>query len=106
MSLATQEGLLKQRPNERPFVLTRATYAGGQRYAAVWTGDNAATWLHLKDGIGTLLGMGISGFPFVGSDIGGFVDSAPAYADLYTRWMQVGAFYPFMRAHAVLESAQ
>lgn len=104
MSLATQEGLLKQRPNERPFVLTRATYAGGQRYAAVWTGDNVATWLHLKDGIGTLLGMGISGFPFVGSDIGGFVDSAPADADLYTRWMQVGAFYPFMRAHAVLEA--
>ena len=101
MSLATQEGLLQQRPDLRPFVLTRATYAGGQRFAAVWTGDNVADWLRLKDGLGTLLGMGISGFPFVGNDIGGFNDSGAGDADLYTRWMEAGAFFPFMRAHTV-----
>ena len=54
MSRATRDGLLKLRPHERPFVLTRATYAGGQRYAAVWTGDNTADWQHLSDGITTL----------------------------------------------------
>jgi alpha-glucosidase len=104
MSLATQEGLLQRRPDQRPFVLTRATYAGGQRYAAVWTGDNVASWAHLKSGIGTLLGMGISGYPFVGSDIGGFSELGPADAELFTRWMQAGAFFPFMRAHTILEA--
>ena len=104
MSLATQEGLLQHSPNQRPFVLTRATYAGGQRYAAVWTGDNVAGWRHFKDGVGTLLGMGISGYPFVGNDIGGFSDSGPADAELFTRWIQAGAFFPFMRAHTVPEA--
>jgi len=100
MSRATRDGLLQLRPDERPFVLTRATYAGGQRYAAVWTGDNTADWSHLRDGITGLLGMGISGFPFVGNDIGGFAGIGSA--DLWTRWAQAGAFFPFMRAHAVL----
>ncbi|MGA2115139.1 MAG: TIM-barrel domain-containing protein [Bryobacteraceae bacterium] len=105
MSRATQEGLLQLHPDQRPFVLTRSTYAGGQRYAAVWTGDNVADWPHLEDGLGTLLGMGISGFPFVGNDIGGFKDSGPADADLFTRWMEAGTFFPFMRAHTVPEAA-
>ncbi len=34
-------------PDERPFVLTRAAYAGAERYAATWTGDNSATWNHI-----------------------------------------------------------
>lgn len=100
MSRATFEGLSKLRPNERPFVLARATYAGGQRYAAIWPGDNTADWSALRQTISTLLGMGVSGFPFVGSDIGGYAHRPSA--ELFTRWLQVGVFSPFMRVHAEL----
>ena len=61
-SRATYEGLLKLRPNVRPFVMTRATYAGGQRYAVTWTGDNNATWDHLKLMVHQLLNLGLSGW--------------------------------------------
>jgi alpha-glucosidase len=97
MTRSTYEGLLRLRPRERPFVLTRATYAGGQRFAAVWPGDNTSDWSALSQGLAVLLGMGLSGFPFVGTDIGGFAE-APS-AELFTRWLQVGVFHPFMRAH-------
>jgi alpha-glucosidase len=97
MTQSTHEGLLRLRPNERPFILTRASFAGGQRYAAAWPGDNVSDWTALRQSIPMLLGMGLSGFPFVGVDIGGFAD-APT-AELFTRWMQAGVFYPFMRTH-------
>ena len=97
---ATREGLLRLRPNERPFVLTRASYAGGQRYSAMWPGDNISTWDHLRATIPMLTGMGLSGLSFVGSDIGGFA-GVPS-AELYTRWLQTGVFYPFMRTHTTL----
>lgn len=100
MTRASFEGLSRLRPNERPFVLTRASFAGGQKYAAVWTGDAPAGWASLRQSISTLLGMGISGFGFVGSDIGGFVH--PSTAELFTRWLQAGVFYPFMRVHTDL----
>lgn len=100
MTRATREGLLRLRPEARPFVLTRASFAGGQRYAALWPGDNVSDWSHLRQSIPTLLGMGLSGLPFVGSDIGGFA-GAPS-AELFTRWLQLGAFYPFMRTHTAL----
>src|SRR5437762_6054005 len=96
-SRSTYEGLQRLRPYARPFVLTRATYAGGQRYAAVWAGDNVSEWTHLRGSIPLLLGMGLSGLPFVGVDIGGFAE-APS-AELFTRWLQLGVFYPFMRTH-------
>jgi alpha-glucosidase len=102
MSRATFEGLSRLHPNERPFVLTRATYAGGQRFAAVWPGDNSSDWSSLRQSIPTLLGLGLSGFPFVGCDIGGFVGSDSP--ELYTRWLQTGVFYPFMRSHSDLGS--
>jgi len=98
MSRATFEGLARLRPNERPFVLTRASFAGGQRYAAIWTGDSTSDWSSLRQSVATLLGLGLSGFPFVGSDIGGFA-GAPS-GELYTRWLQFGVFSPFMRAHS------
>ena len=98
LTRATFEGLSRLRPNERPFVLTRASFAGGQRYAAVWTGDNTSDWSSLRQSISTLLGFGLSGFSFVGADIGGF-DGAPS-GELYSRWLQVGVFYPFMRSHS------
>jgi alpha-glucosidase len=102
MSRSTYEGLLRLRPNERPFILSRASFAGGQRYTALWPGDNVSDWSHLRQSIPTLLGLGLSGFPFVGSDIGGFAD-APT-AELYTRWLQAGVFYPFMRTHTMFGS--
>lgn len=98
MTRSTFEGLTQLRPNERPFVLTRSTFAGGQRYAALWPGDNAADWASFRQSISTLLGMGISGFSFVGCDIGGFAH--PVSAELFTRWLQAGVFFPFMRVHA------
>jgi len=104
MSRATQEGVLKLRPNQRPFVLTRATYAGGQRYAAVWTGDNAATWQHLGISIRELMTMGLSGLTFAGADIGGFVGSPGP--QLYTRWLEAGVFYPYCRTHTNNGTAQ
>ena len=78
-------------------MLTRASFAGGQRYSALWPGDNISTWEHFRATIPMLTGMGLSGLPFVGSDIGGFA-GVPS-AELYTRWLQAGVFYPFMRTH-------
>lgn len=95
---ATYDGLLKLRPNERPFVLTRATFAGGQRYGFTWTGDNFATWNHLRLATQMVLNLGISGIPFVGADVGGF-NGSPAPA-LLTRWVEQAAFSPFFRDHA------
>src|SRR5258708_18334460 len=102
MTRSTYEGMLKARPNERPFILSRASYAGGQRYSALWPGDNTSNWAHLQQSIPLLLGMGLSGFPFVGSDIGGFNDVPTA--ELFTRWLQTGVFYPFMRTHTMFGS--
>ena len=94
---ATYDGLRKLRPNERPFVLTRAAYPGTQRYAATWTGDNSSTWNHLRMSTPQLLNMGLSAYPMVGDDIGGFAGSPPY--DLLTRWIEVGAFNPIYRDH-------
>ena len=97
MVRGTYEGLLKLRPNRRPFVLTRAGYAGSQRYAATWTGDNTSSWNHYRMTVPTLLGLGLSGYPYVGVDIGGYAGSPPA--DLLTRWTQLGVFTPLFRNH-------
>lgn len=102
-SRATYEGLLELQPNERPFVLTRATYAGGQRYAATWTGDNSSTWNHLRMTIPTLLNLGISGIPLAGNDVGGY-NGNPS-PDLLTRWTALAAFTPIYRNHARKGSA-
>ncbi len=95
---ATYEGQLKLAPDVRPFVLTRASYAGGQRYAATWTGDNSSSWEHLRLSVSQLVNLGLSGFAYVGDDVGGFAGSDPS-ADLLTRWIEVGAFNPFFRDH-------
>ena len=95
---ATYEGLLKLRPDERPFVLTRATYAGGQRYGFTWTGDNSATWNHLRLATQMVLNLGLSGISFVGADVGGFNGSPTS--DLLTRWVELAAFSPFFRDHS------
>ena len=100
----TFEGLLKLRPDERPFVLTRATYAGGQRYGFTWTGDNSATWNHLRLATQMVLNLGVSGISFVGADVGGF-NGSPS-PELLTRWVEQAAFSPFFRDHATKGSLQ
>jgi alpha-glucosidase len=95
---ATFEGQLRLRPNVRPFVMTRATYAGGQRYAVTWTGDNSSTWDHLKLAVQQMLSLGLSGFAWSGADIPGFIGGASP--ELATRWFEIGAFTPVFRAHA------
>jgi len=94
---ATYEGLLALQPNQRPFVLTRAAFAGAQRYASTWTGDNSSTWNHMRISIPQLLNLGLSGYTFVGDDIGGFAGSPTP--ELLTRWMELGAFNPIYRNH-------
>ena len=95
---ATEEGELALRPNERPFVMTRATYAGGQRYATTWTGDNSSTWNHLRMTIPQLVNLGLSGFSLAGADVGGFAGSPPP--DLLTKWIELSAFQPIDRDHS------
>ncbi|MBL9128253.1 MAG: DUF5110 domain-containing protein [Verrucomicrobiales bacterium] len=82
----------------RPFVITRAGYAGIQRHAVVWTGDNTACWEHLADSLQMLLNLGLSGVPFVGSDVGGFLDDTTP--ELFVRWLQFAVFTPFLRNHS------
>jgi alpha-glucosidase len=96
-SRATFDGLRKLAPDERPFVLTRATYAGGQRYATTWTGDDSSTWNHLRMTAPMLKNLGLSGFSFAGADVGGFAGTPPP--DLLTRWLEVAAFHPIDRDH-------
>ncbi|OOQ56912.1 glycoside hydrolase family 31 protein [Mucilaginibacter pedocola] len=98
MVRATYEGLRKQLKNKRPFTITRAGYAGVQRYSSVWTGDNVASWEHLKIGNVQLQRLSVSGISFCGTDIGGF--SGEPDGELFTRWIQMGTFSPFMRAHS------
>ena len=80
--------------------MTRASYAGGQRYAVTWTGDNSSTWNHLRQTVPQLLNLGLSGFAMSGADVGGFAGSPqPA---LLTRWLEVAAFQPIDRDHTAI----
>jgi len=97
-SRATFEGLRQLEPDERAFVMTRASYAGGQRYAVTWTGDNSSTWNHLKLSISMLLNLGMSGFAYSGADVGGFIGTPSP--ELMTRWIEISAFAPIFRAHS------
>jgi alpha-glucosidase len=100
MARAAFEAQRAARPNERAFTLTRSTYAGGQRYGAVWLGDNMSWFEHLRHSIPMLLNIGLCGFAFAGVDIGGF--GGHADAELLLRWYQTGIFYPFFRNHCAL----
>jgi len=102
-SRATYQGMRAIKPNQRPFVLTRASFAGGQRYAATWTGDNSSTWNHLRMTTPMLENLGLSGFVFSGADVGGYAGSPTM--DLLTKWMEVAAFQPIDRDHTEKGSA-
>lgn len=99
MTRATREGIAAVRPDKRPFVLTRANFLGGQRYAATWTGDNASTEAHMKLSVPMTLTLGLSGQPFAGPDLGGF--SGNATPGLWSQWVGFGTLFPFCRGHAV-----
>lgn len=99
MTRASWEGLRALQPDKRPFLLARATYAGGQRYAALWTGDNVASWEHLTIANLQCQRLSVSGFSFCGTDIGGF--SGDPDGELYVRWLQLSVFHPLMRTHTM-----
>ncbi|MEM7756154.1 MAG: TIM-barrel domain-containing protein [Planctomycetota bacterium] len=97
MVKASREGIMDANPGKRPFVLSRANYLGGHRYGATWTGDNTANWPHVDYSIPMTLNLGLSGQPFVGPDLGGFIgDGTP---EMFSRWMGFGALMPFARGH-------
>lgn len=93
MAYTAREALAESYPGERPYIISRAGYAGIQRYAQVWGGDNLTGWRTLKFNIATILGMGLSGVANTGCDIGGFAGGAPE-AELLLRWIQNGIFQP------------
>ncbi|RBW68304.1 glycoside hydrolase family 31 protein [Bacillus taeanensis] len=94
---ATYQAFKMHKPGTRPFVLTRDMYAGTQRWAALWTGDNVSNWEHLAMSLPMNMNVGMSGVSFVGNDIGGFASRPDA--ELFARWIEVGAFLPFSRIH-------
>jgi len=98
MARATYHGIKKFAYPKRPFAITRAAYAGTQRYTSTWTGDNSATWDHLSLANAQAQRMCMSGYSFVGSDIGGFAEQPNA--ELYARWIQLGIFHPLCRTHS------
>lgn len=100
MARASRDGALRVRPDERPFVITRAGYAGVQRHALVWTGDNSSCWEHLAGALRQCLNLGLSGVAFCGADVGGFLDSCTP--ELFARWLQFAVFTPFLRNHSNL----
>uniref|UniRef100_UPI00398F29BD neutral alpha-glucosidase AB-like n=1 Tax=Pristiophorus japonicus TaxID=55135 RepID=UPI00398F29BD len=103
VQMATAEGQIQRSGGtERPFVLTRGVFAGSQRYGAVWTGDNSAEWDHLKVSLPMCLSLGLAGLSFCGADIGGFFKHPSP--ELLVRWYQAGAYQPFFRAHAHLDT--
>jgi alpha-glucosidase len=99
---ATFEGMKRWRPDQRPFVMTRASFAGGQRYAVTWTGDNSSTWDHLRLSVEQLINLGLSGFAYSGADVGGFTGGPSP--ELMTRWFEFAAFTPIFRDHSMKDA--
>ncbi|DBA94742.1 TPA: hypothetical protein ACH3X1_002291 [Trebouxia sp. C0004] len=106
--MATAQGLVERGKSifgsdgDRPFVLSRSFFAGSQRTGPIWTGDNAASWEHLRLSVPMLLSISIAGLPFAGADVGGFFGNADS--ELIVRWNQLGTYYPFFRGHGHLET--
>ena len=101
---ATREALEKIQPEKRAFVLTRAAFAGSQRYSALWTGDNSSLWEHMECSIPMILNLGLSGYSFVGADVGGF--RGDCSGEMLARWTQLGAFFSFFRNHSETGTAR
>ena len=99
MSHITVEALKEAYPNIRPYTITRAGFAGFQRYASSWSGDNVTSWKTIKFNLATMLNIGLSGVANYGSDIGGFWGPAPS-EELFIRWVQNGVFHPRFSIHS------
>jgi alpha-glucosidase len=111
MAEATVSGLEELRPGVRAFVLSRSGFLGIQRHAAVWTGDNHSTWEHLRENLDMVVNLGLCGLPISGADVGGFGSGRGKFglvkplrpsAELFVRWMELGALMPFFRVHCTL----
>lgn len=100
MASATRAGILHERPEKRPFLLSRSNYLGGQRYATTWTGDNSSGMRYLKMSIPMGLNLGLSGQPFNGVDLGGYAGGENP--DLFGKWIVLASFFPFSRAHTAV----
>lgn len=101
--MATAEGLITRSGGlHRPFVLTRSFFAGSQRFGAIWTGDNVATWDYLKISIPMVLSLSVAGIMFCGADVGGFVQDPDP--ELLVRWYQAAALQPFFRGHSTKDT--
>ena len=99
MHRASYEALLEKYNNKiRPFILTRSFYIGSHKYSAMWTGDTKSNFDSLKNAISMMISLSISGYSFIGCDIGGFAEEGSI--QLYKRWYQNGVFYPFFRGHS------
>ncbi|MGA9534025.1 MAG: TIM-barrel domain-containing protein [Anaerolineales bacterium] len=98
MNQAGYQALRAERNTDRPWLLSRSGYTGSARHAWNWTGDTASTWRVLRMTVATVLGLGLSGIPYTGPDIGGF--SGEPSAELYARWFELAAFLPFFRTHS------
>ena len=109
-AMSVYDGLLKRDKSvkdsdqKRPFILSRSFFAGTQRYAAIWTGDNQAKWSHLAASVHMIIGMGMGGIPFIGADVGGFFDNPTP--KLFSRWYQIGCLYPFFRSHSEITTTR
>ena len=102
MAKASRLAFEKMDPNQRPFLLTRSGYTGTQRYSAIWTGDNASNWGHLRMSIPCTINLGLSGVAFNGPDVGGFMGNTSP--ELLVRWYQAGFLFPFFRNHSIVNS--
>ena len=102
MARATREGLERLQPDKRPYIITRAGYAGYQRYTTTWTGDNTSTWEAMALSIPMFQSLGLSGVAFVGTDVGGFIGRCDG--EMLTRWYQVGFLTPMCRNHMQIDS--
>jgi alpha-glucosidase len=104
MARSVRDGLLRLSPDERPFVITRSGYAGLQRHALQWTGDNSSWWEHIWMSMPQLQNMGLSGVAWAGVDVGGFFDDCDG--ELLARFTEFGVFQPFCRNHSIKGSKQ
>lgn len=111
MAQASHQGMLLPRKDAadptrqpRPFVISRAGYAGIQRHSILWTGDNSSAWSHLDDALQMLLNLGLSGVGFCGADVGGFLENCSG--ELFVRWLQMATFTPFLRNHSNIGTAR
>ncbi|MFG3405163.1 glycoside hydrolase family 31 protein [Streptomyces sp. NPDC048142] len=104
MARAGYEGLLRSRPQERPFLFSRSGWAGMQRYGGTWSGDVSTGWPGLRASLSLVVGLGLCGVPYSGPDVGGF-DGFPS-PELYLRWFQLGTYLPLFRTHAAIDAGR